>query len=630
MSAKLENQIQLNFYSFTKQQFKFKVWRKEYDASLQKDDIYRGTLPKSNNLDDRLEYLISFEPLVEYEEFICESNFNHKLTNKYVFYLIRKKIISVFSESEFRIDDKFRRQKINFILKKHDLGSEECWIEPFYLQPKQKFGFLINFNFHKNPDSPFSREIQVLSLSLDQSYRSNRNFYIDKFQKVTDYLSENKNKIFPLVTNCDDELSLELEMEELPVKSLDERKYIFENEQIASNQFRGISSYGPLQKIEKGISFFYIFKEEHRYLVDDLKKALRGELSGIAFNGLESVFKLNIDKEYEKIITDYSNESLLDALNEVKKTKETCPNVFPIFVEDVNEEEAYYYLKYQMMQEKIPSQTISFQLLGRRNQLKWSVSNFALQIFVKAGGMPWKVSQQSKDLIFGIGQSHIFENGYIVKYFTYSVCADSSGIYKKVNVLGKSSDETSYLTSLKRNMISVINEHLSDNYSRCVLHVPFKIKFKELESINDAIAELNTSRSDIEFVVLKINPDNKFFGYANTNSLIPYEGSFVPVSNTPKGYLVWFDGLQIHNETVSKRVQGPIHIELYWSSKKLEDEEVSQLLQEVLNLSGANWRGFNSTKWPISMFYCKLIAIYLKNFPAEIENIEQVKVPWFI
>jgi len=39
--------------------------------------------------------------------------------------------------------------------------------------------------------------------------------------------------------------------------------------------------------------------------------------------------------------------------------------------------------------------------------------------------------------------------------------------------------------------------------------------------------------------VLKVNTENDFFGYANTNSLVPYESSYLKISG--KEYLIWFE-----------------------------------------------------------------------------------------
>lgn len=53
-------------------------------------------------------------------------------------------------------------------------------------------------------------------------------------------------------------------------------------------------------------------------------------------------------------------------------------------------------------------------------------------------------------------------------------------------------------------------------------------------------------------------------------------------------------------------------------------------LQDILNLSGANWRGFNAKMSPISVFYPQLVAKFLKYFDNYSEiNVENIK-PWFL
>ena len=51
-----------------------------------------------------------------------------------------------------------------------------------------------------------------------------------------------------------------------------------------------------------------------------------------------------------------------------------------------------------------------------------------------------------------------------------------------------------------------------------------------------------------------------------------------------------------------------------------------------MNLSGANWRGFNAKSMPVSVYYAKIIADYISSFDKlglddiEIENLR----PWFL
>jgi hypothetical protein len=303
----------------------------------------------------------------------------------------------------------------------------------------------------------------------------------------------------------------------------------------------------------------------------------------------------------------------------------------PLLIADRNDERTYYSLKYRLLGENLPLQAVTVDLLRRRDGLKWSTSNIALQIFSKIGGQPWKVKPTNeKCIVFGIGQSHRVIEGKIVRYLAYSVSTDSSGLYKKVCMLGKSDSERSYLEQLKSNMSQHVQQYIKEGYLKCVLHVPFKIRRNELESINEAVEEVASQNSGqgIDFIVLKVNTRNDFFGFANTNSLVPYESSYLKISG--REYLVWFEGLQYHRETIFRRIGGPTHIEFYWANRELNEEERRKYLQDLLNLSGANWRGFNAKSMPVSIYYCELMADFLERFQKEVENMEALTNPWFL
>lgn len=624
------DKIKLNFLPISNQNFQFNIWRREYHDMKKSAGIRCWSLPKNHDTDDRKRYDVSFEPLSDFDQFVCKPEYNNYVTMHYIFHLLKKK-------SEEKLNDKVIvtegfRKTVSIILKEHQCGNEIIWLEPYYFGPAKKFGFLVDFRFRKNEASSFSREVLKLSLSLDSYYRSNKNYYLDKYNKIKNFIGEYEKQIFQLETNLQDDVSICNQFEELPSSNLEPKKYIFGNQQPNFSQFKGITSYGPIKKIEEEICFFYIFKKEHENLVGDLKFAFKGEHPGVMFNGMQDVFDVSVDDECDYIISDYEESSLEKVSAEIIQTQEKNPNkkIFPIFIEDKNNSSAYYFIKYLLIKEKIPMQVVSYQMLAMREQLKWSVSSISLQIFVKLGGIPWKMDQKSKGLIFGIGQSHQKSDGKILKFFAYSVCADSSGLYKKINVLGKSTDEKTYLDQLQSNIVSAINENLDEQFSRCVLHIPFKVKKRELDRINNAITELTNTYQKIDFVVLRVNTSTQFFGYAGTNSLTPYESTYVAIRNNPKQYLVWVDGLQKYNSSIFKRIQDPIFIELFWSSRNLTDDEMIEYLQEISNLSGCSWRGFNATKSPISIFYCQLIAKYLINFPSEMDNLEKITVPWFV
>ncbi len=633
--------IRLNFLPLTTQEFEFRVYRKEYRGEKREgeENLYKNSLPVDigkgiHSPDNRKDYWISFERKNGFEPFTCKQDYNHLVTLHFLFYLLLQKAKSSLKSSLYSMPDKLFRKMLFFTLQEYPEGRETVWLEPYYLQPVQKVGFLLDFKFRRKPNIPFSKKIQKLSLSLDKDYKSNRNFYIDKYKKIEEFLRNFRDILFPLIYDESLKIDISADLEVLHAKHLEAKKYVFGKGKTDISQYRGVEEHGPLEDVRCEVKFVCMYKEKDKDLPGDLIKALGGEFHGIPFKGIQNIFNLGHRNIEYLPIAEFSQENLECATKKIIAIRQANKNtlVMPIFIGYKEDSKTYYNLKYRLLKEDLPLQVVTIDLLKRKENLKWSISNIALQIFAKLGGKAWKVLPSHKDaIIFGVGQAHQKINGQIVKYFAYSICTDSSGIYKKINILGKSNDKESYLGELKKRIISTINENLTQEYNKCVLHIPFKIKRRELETIQDTIKEITSIKANLDFIVLKVNPDNKFFGYANTNSLVPYESSYIILSNKPRAsYLVWFEGLQYHRETIYKRMPGPVYVEFYWSSKKLDEKEQKEYLQEVLNLSGANWRGFNAKNLPISIYYCQLVSDFLKNFPEEIENIENIPVPWFL
>ena len=129
---------------------------------------------------------------------------------------------------------------------------------------------------------------------------------------------------------------------------------------------------------------------------------------------------------------------------------------------------------------------------------------------------------------------------------------------------------------------------------------------------------------------MKFNDRNSFFGFASGhNSRVPYESTVVSLSHSE--YLVWFEGLQYGQSALQKMVGGPLHVR-YAYPDRIGESEKRMFLQDAINLSGANWRGFNAKSLPVSVYYAQIIAKYLKEFeahglrPPDVNNI----VPWFL
>ena len=178
----------------------------------------------------------------------------------------------------------------------------------------------------------------------------------------------------------------------------------------------------------------------------------------------------------------------------------------------------------------------------------------------------------------------------------------------------------------------VFSEHAS-RFSRFAIHTTFAMRRSEMDAIYAAIEQFRSqSSSQHDFTVVKFNDDSRFFGWLeSSNSMVPYESTYIRLSRDD--LLVWFEGLQYHKPDVTGRVAKPLQATfLYPRDPRLSDEQQVAYLQDALNLSGANWRGFNAKTLPVSVYYAQRIARYFKEFDRlglpELDL--HTLTPWFL
>ena len=97
-------------------------------------------------------------------------------------------------------------------------------------------------------------------------------------------------------------------------------------------------------------------------------------------------------------------------------------------------------------------------------------------------------------------------------------------------------------------------------------------------------------------------------------------------------FLVWFEGLQYDHRTVGKMIANPLHVKFTYPREGLSRHTKLNHLQDAINLSGANWRGFNAKAMPVSVYYAQLIATYVKEFEAhKLPTVDvDTLTPWFL
>jgi hypothetical protein len=630
-----QQNIQLNFLELTPRKFSFTVFRKFYDESDLSDQVHKYRLPQNIGDQEFINYSVSFEQSDGYDAFVCHDNTNIDLTLKIIYYFLIKTINE--RDIEVSLGKKFYDRHIDFTLKSHSRGKEKISLNSYFLRQENKFGFLIDFFFKVNEGEKLDRELLKLSLALGSDGRSNKNFYSDHYHKVQSFIHGTLKKI-----NCfsigQTELKISEKLIQMKSDSLEKKVFIFKGNQTDLNQFNGVRKYGAYREVSQPVKYAFVFEDKYKSFANNLFFSLIGKSNPGTFSGMQQFFNLPFSNDLVKRISlaSYSIEDVKKSIADIIAFRNDNLNfkVIAIFLEPnrfegVPEiESPYYNFKFYLTKENIPVQVVRDDQTNNANALKWSTSNIALQIFSKLGGIPWILKPSLNEcLILGIGSAYErTQEGDIKKYFAYSVCLDSAGLYKKLDVLAEDSTKDNYLKQLSASLIELFKSAEFSKYKKCALHISESVTRDSIESIQSALEKI----TNVEFKVIKINSHHKFFGYSDHNTYVPYESTYIKLSRDE--YLVWFDGLVRGKENIFQKVGNPIHIKFLNSGNVSKDNDM-EYLQDAINLSGANWRGFNARQTPISIYYAKIVADYTAAF-SNFENFDKThfsnNLPWFL
>ena len=633
-------EIALNFIPLKEQDRNITIYRKFVDDSSQPkaDGDFRVNLPEYEGDDEWRLFDVSTSEKENYQSYTYKFSENSVLTVHLIYSDLLDLMNTAGNEIEYYTPRKtISLKEVRFVTEKFDDGATEIIVKPYYLKSKKLFGFLLEHKYSLNEGEPFNRKTQIRSLSLDKSGKPNIYFYKDK--KAAIELFSN-NVLSPLLSASP--LDIETKFESLPAKQLDVKTYLVGKGRKAKSQFMGIRSNGPYRPMEDNVRYLFLFTERTRSLARDIYLGLLGKLFPGQFSGLEKMFSVSIHKDIVEhhLVETFDAEAIGTVDTKILELKARYPDdkimliaVLPKGFKGVEAAfDAYGHLKLTALRNKAYCQVVTEDTFFKKDQLKWSVSNIGLQIFSKLGGAPWLVQPAKNNcLIFGIGSVQERIDGSTVRYTAYTVCLDTSGDFKYIKPLSSSNDETAYLDNLKTNLSQVLTSELGVQYKSLVLHLPYKISRGEIDVIKEVVDKVRGA-DEFEVIVVRINTKHKFLGFSDHNTCVPYESSYVQLSKSE--FLIWAEGLQYGKEVLHKRVSEPLYVDFIesreeWATKK-------DCLQDILNLTGANWRGFNSKAQPISILYSRLIAKFMKEF-SHLENVNDMSIvsaesvaPWFL
>ncbi|MFY9826139.1 MAG: Piwi domain-containing protein [Thermoanaerobaculia bacterium] len=639
----LSDQVALSFLALKPQDFAFSVYRLEIDSE---DQSVPGTrfLPKdilpegSSKGGEFIRYTVSLKPQEHFEKIKINAWTNPGLTTEVLHQALTSRAKLTDLAANVELPDKGFIREVAFVLNRHHDAREVMWLRAYDLRVLGRFGFLCNFALRVPFESSLTAKDR-LELSLThKNGRMNADFFLDQYQKVGDFLRLYFASIQRLELHDGTELDLDDKLSVIPSFTLSTRTYIFGNRREGKNQFFGLRDFSPFQSAEPDARLVFVFQEADRLKSQDLFRALRGGTYS-TFPGMEKMFRTSIGKHNVAGIevADFGCQEL-ERVCVTLKERYPKERVLPVALVPMSkhstdeETKNYYSAKHVFLSHGLACQFVDRKRLDDRNALKWSISNIALGLFAKMGGVPWKIKPSTeKCLIVGIGQAHSIVEDKIEKYVAYSVLTDSSGIYETIRVLGNSTNRREYLESLKTNLGRVLLSHKNE-YNSFVLHVTFRMKNEEIDAIHSLLEELK-EKDDVgcEFVAIKLNDHNSYFGFSTEhNSLVPYEGTVARLSK--KDFLMWFSGVGLADSKAPKNPERPVQLHILYPDRPLTDAELKRLLQDAMNIAGANWRGFNAKSMPISVYYARLIADYYAHFRQL--NLPEVDMdnlpPWFL
>lgn len=627
-------QIHLNFLQFKIQDFGITIFRKKAEPGVFRDGFNYYDLPDETGIITK--YEVSVTEVQGYKPFRLPPYMLTGIISKEIYLKICgliNKISGLFILNE---NEQYNR-RIYFQLEMHSKGRKCIWIEPYYLKAKNIWGLLIGYKFlvddkfKLNGKVKQDRDILIASGTLNQKGQSNTDFYLFKH----DYLQRFINFFVPQINEHLD-VKIDTKLFSLSSDLLKTKEYIFNEGKSANSPYIGLTQHGPLESISQKLNFHFIYRKEDRDFAVALLKGLRGQSFPTTFPGMDKFFEIDLKNENVKGVPVDRLENDAEIEKEILDIKSASVPTIPVIIMDSRKNDTtdrlYFELKHKFTNAGIPCQVVTKDLLQNEYSFKYSLSNIALQIFSKAGGKPWKMKPASNEyLIIGIGQSYNIEKSAdgntIEKNITYSILTDSSGIFKDIQVLSEGIETNkSYYQQLISNIVKLINV---SGYKRVTIHSPIRLS-------KDAILDkvVNQIGSDVELNVLVINNKTDYFGfdYAN-NGLVPFESTFIKLSNDES--IVWFEGLQFNNPKITKRYGNPLLVKYWYSNKEnwLHDYRLKEiLLQDCINLSGANWRGFKAKQLPVSIFYCQRIAEFIGKFRDY--NLDHIEInnlkPWFL
>lgn len=413
-----------------------------------------------------------------------------------------------------------------------------------------------------------------------------------------------------------------------------------------SDKLRGLLKYSPLRAATTTEPrCLFVFRDEDRDHANRLYLALR---NGIAkFPGCKQLAGVSIEKslvEPLRVVAG-SGEDLGRAFyNAVLKRlgQGDLPDfAFIIYSKepDPSAGDPYPGAKAALATYGVPSQYVSWQTLDSPQLFRYAVSNVALNVFVKLGGVPWSVflETETPSLVVGIGRVCTGTGAERRRLTGFATCTLSNGIYLNTSFFPPVDNEIAFLESLRNGLSGALSAVLqqSTEVRKVTVHVSQKERRDVILTIRDTVgAYERQAQIPIPYEIVRLTEDSDFRVLdLNDSGWVSEEGTVVALARG-HGLLV----TEGRREKDVWRGRRPVTLELRREFASVKGLEFRETIRDAFTLSSVNWRGFNAVTQPMTLQYARLLTQLVEKM-ARIDPdigaklVEQTalnSVPWFI
>ena len=403
----------------------------------------------------------------------------------------------------------------------------------------------------------------------------------------------------------------------------------------------GLRKYGPYDKDRSVIKLVLMSPHKRmNELVEIVNNLNKGTL--VMPGGMKRFFRCNleiVDEVYVDSLETHAYEDV--SLNFVKRFDPREVDVVLVYIPKTGRyfsNTPYYRVKAILASEGYASQMVTNSTF---DNLKWSYLNLASALFSKAGGIPWVLESEMKnvDVLLGISISNILSKkhraGEIPKYVGYVNVFDNYGKWMFFEGTATLYERERRFEQLRELILKAIQKFTAEKKilpKKIIIHYYKKWGKEEKECI---IKTLKETLEDFNVGFISIDDSHPFRLYDITTD----DGSF------PRGYYVYLNKNEIlisttgHTPIAARRMGTPklLHIKLEeYPSSFISIDDIAL---QILSLTKLDWATATPLiREPVTLQFSREIA-YLTAAISEQEwqsitrpevNVILNRRPWFI